>query len=47
MINLIKKLKKWWNNPCFWGHNYEIADSELRAVAYQCSDCNKIKIQIF
>lgn len=44
---MIKKIKKWFNHHCFWFHDYKIAASELRAVAYKCTKCDHIRIQRF
>ena len=47
MKQLIGKIKKWWDNPCFWNHDYRIVATEQTAVAYECKKCSKSKIEIF
>lgn len=47
MKRIINLIKKWWNNPCSFGHDYRIETYEDCALVYKCTKCNKIKIQLF
>jgi hypothetical protein len=47
MKNLSLKFKNWWNHICFWGHEYEIAAVEDRAVGYKCENCGKAKLVVY
>jgi hypothetical protein len=49
MKKILLIIRKWWNNPCFWSHDYELHVTEERGTVHKCKikSCQHIKITTY